>query len=140
MNFTKKINIPPRAGFKRGMILSLGLLLLLAGCNGAPRWGAWSQSPTRAQLEAGRAPRDSYVYIPAYDTYYNATAARYVFPSSQGWVTQADPPQDVSVGMLLGSPSVAMTFTDAPAQHHPAMARLYPRNWGQSNAVVAFTR
>lgn len=140
MNTTKKINFPNLAGFAFGMVLSLGLLFLLVGCAGAPRWGTWSKNPTPAQIQAGLSPRDSYVYIPAYETYYNTTAARYVFPSNLGWVTQVDPPQDVSVGMLLASPSVAMTFTDAPARHHAAMARLYPRNWGQGTVVMAFTR
>lgn len=128
------------AGLAPGMFLSLGLLFLLMGCADAPRWGNWSTNPTPAQIQAGLTPRDSYVYIPAYETYYNTTAAQYVFPSSHGWVTQLDPPQDVSVGMLLASPSVAMTFTDAPAEHHAGVARLYPRNWGQGSAVVAFTR
>jgi hypothetical protein len=137
MNTSRNSSLSNLGGFALGMILSLALLLLFVGCADAPRWGAWSSHPSNAQIQAGLGRLDSYVYFPGYEIYHNRTREEYVYRSDQTWITRIEPPGEVPVEMLLASPSVAMSFTDAPARHHAAVLRLYPRNWGRVEAAVA---
>jgi len=121
--------------FRHG--LGLGLLILAAGCSGTPRWGAWSSHPTSAQIVAVLGQLDSYVYYPGYEIYFNRTKEQYVFRSDRAWVAQPEPPVDVNGVDLLASPSVAMTFSDAPERHHAAVVRAYPRYWGHPETLTA---
>jgi hypothetical protein len=43
-------------------------------------------------------------------------------------------PRGVTVNVLLASPSVKMNFHDAPAQHHAAVVKQYPKNWKPDSA------
>ncbi len=129
-----KFSFTNLTGFALGGGLSL---VLLAGCTGSPPWGSTSKHPTTAQIQAMLGRLDNYVYFPAYEIYYNRTKDHYIFWSDRAWVTRNKPPGDVAVEVLLGSPAVAMNFNDAPARHHEAVVRTYPRNWGRSEAVMA---
>jgi len=117
--------------------LALMVQVLLTGCSGTPRWGAWSVHPSPVRLASVLGTKDSYLYYPAYQVYYNRTKQQFVFPSDRGWTTQEESPGDVGEADLFSSPSVAMNFTDAPQGHHAAMVRAYPRNWGRPHTLTA---
>lgn len=71
---------------------------------------------------------DDYVYYPRYEIYFNRTQYRYVSLEKGGWATRSEP-AGVAVETLLDSPSVPMSFHDAPALHHDSVIRSYPKNW-----------
>ena len=71
---------------------------------------------------------DDYVYYPGYEVYYNNRRHQYIYLEGRSWVTRPTPPR-VSVDVLFASPSVIPNFHDAPAHHHAALVRQYPRNW-----------
>lgn len=127
-------------GVSLGVLLGLFVLGLLAGCSGAPRWGAWSKRPSPAQIQAVLGRQESYVYIPAYEVYYNGAAARYVFWDGGDWVSTREPPYEVSLEELLTAPSVVMDFQDHPARHHAAVVRRYPRDWQRPAPLLASAR
>lgn len=133
----QKVSFPNLAGFALGVGLSLVMLVLLVGCAGSPRWSDSSKHPTTAQIEAVLGRLDRYVYFPGYEIYYNTGKDQYIYRGDRAWVTQIEPPADISVEVLLASPSVAMNFDDAPARHHAEVSRLYPRNWGRAEAALA---
>ncbi len=128
------------AGIRLRALLGLLLLGLLAGCADSPRWGAWSRRPSPAQTQAALGRQDSYVYIPAYEIYYNGTGARYVFWNGADWVSSREPPYEVSLEELLTAPSVVMDFHDHPARHHAAVVLRYPRDWRRPAALLASAR
>jgi hypothetical protein len=105
------------------------MAVLLAGCSDTPRWGGWSNAPTKAQIETGLQQLNTYVYFPRYQIYFNSGQSRYTFWDGRVWVTAPNPPKEIPVELLEASPSVAMRFEDAPEWHHAAVSRLYPRNW-----------
>ena len=71
---------------------------------------------------------DDYVYYPGYEVYYSNSRRQYIYLEGRSWVTRPAPPR-VSVDVLFASPSVRLDFHDAPAHHHAALVRQYPRNW-----------
>jgi len=121
----------------RAAALGLMVQVLLTGCSGTPRWGAWSVRPSPVHIASVLGSKDSYLYYPAFQVYYNRTKQQFIFPSDRGWTTQDDSPGDVGAAELFSSPSVAMIFTDAPQWHHAAMVRAYPRNWGRPHTLTA---
>ena len=133
----KKFSIHNLAGFAAGAGLCLLMLVLLMGCTGSPRWTDSSKQPTSAQIQAVLGRLDSYVYFPGYEIYYNTGQDNYVYWSGGAWVTSNEPRADVAVDVLLAAPAVAMNFDDAPARHHDAVIRQYPRNWGRSESALA---
>ena len=81
-----------------------------------------------APAPVGVATADEYVYYPQYEVYFNSRRHEYAYREGNVWVSRPTPPQ-VSVSVLLGSPSVRMDFHDSPAAHHDSVARSYPKNW-----------
>lgn len=136
MRISPKFNLLNLAGFALGAGLSLVMLFLLAACAGSPRWSDSSRHPTAAQIQAVLGRQDRYVYFPGYEIYCNTAKDQYVFWRDGAWVTHFEPPAGISAEELRASPSVAMEFDDAPARHHDAVLRQYPRNWGRSGAVM----
>lgn len=124
------------AGFVVGAILCLAVVGLLAGCADTPRWTNSSRHPTPAQIQAVLGRLDTYIYFSSYQIYLNPAREQYTFWDGGAWVTSRELPPEVSMEALEASPSVAMTFDDAPARHHAEIIRLYPRNWGRSEAVM----
>ena len=129
-------NFPP-IPWAGAAALGLMVQVLLAGCSGTPRWGAWSVRPSPVRLATVLGSKDRYLYYPAYQVYYNRTKQQFVFPSDRGWTTQNESPGDVGESDLFSSPAVAMNFTDAPQWHHAAMVRAYPRYWGRPQTLTA---
>jgi hypothetical protein len=76
---------------------------------------------------------DNYVYYPSYGVYYNGSRHQYSYLKDKAWVSQPNP-QGVSADVLRASPSVKMDFHDAPANHHAAMIKKYPKNWAPAAA------
>lgn len=128
------------ASFGLGICLAVMALLLLAGCTGAPRWGYWSDHPTRAQTLAALGKGDTYVYFPGYEIYYNRTQGYYVYWNGKAWLKRFEAPAGVNLTALLASPSVAVPFHDDPELHHADMVRSYPRDWGKQNPFVVSAR
>ncbi len=122
--------------------MGLGLLALtmLAGCADTPLWSSMSVVPTTEQFQAARGRQSSYIYFVAYEIYYDSTARQYTYRDGTAWVTRAEPPPGVAVGLLEASPSVLMDFHDAPRWHHEAVIHQYPRNWGRPKAIVVSAR
>jgi hypothetical protein len=76
---------------------------------------------------------DNYIYYPSYGVYYNSSRHQYAYLKDKAWVSQPTP-QGVSATVLQASPSVKMDFHDAPANHHAAMVKMYPKNWAPAAA------
>jgi hypothetical protein len=121
---------------KAGIVLNAVLLLTLTGCGGnadAPNPGVQVQSPGVAQAPSpAEVVQDDYVYYPGYGIYYSNNRHQYASLEDGAWVSEAAP-RGVAVGVLQASPSVKMDFHDAPANHHAAIARQYPKNWNPSS-------
>lgn len=113
---------------------------MLTGCVDSPPWGGIAKHPTTAQIQAVLGRQDSYVYFPGYEIYYNHTTDQYVYWDGNAWVAGIEPPRGVQLEALLGSPSVAMNFSDAPERHHATVVRSYPHNWGSPVSVMASSR
>jgi hypothetical protein len=109
---------------KTGLVLCAALWGTLTGCVGyvdGPRAG-YSGAPAEVYAQ------DDYVYYPQYECYYSVSRHQYAYREGNEWVSRGAP-RGVSVNVLLASPSVKMTFHDAPAQHHADVVKQYPRNW-----------
>jgi hypothetical protein len=107
-----------------GLVLSIALLGTLTGCVGyvdGPRAGVYAEPPVVVV-------QDDYVYYPDYECYYSVSRHQYAYREGNAWVSRPAP-RGVSVNVLLASPSVRMTFHDAPAQHHAEVVKQYPKNW-----------
>ena len=130
----------PRAIVPIRLGLGLVILALLAGCADTPAWSSLSTVPTSAQLQSARGRSSSYVYFASYEIYYDQNGGRYTYWDGRGWITRAEPPPGIPAELLENSPSVAMTFSDAPWWHHAAVVRTYPRNWGRSETIMASAR
>ena len=128
-------NFPPArfAGFAAGVIL----LGAMTGCAGTPIWGGWSTQPTVAQLQKVRGIQADWVYYPAYGVYYSRNFQEYVYWDATDWFTRLELIAPLTPEKLQASPAVRMDFQDAPALHHAAVARRYPRNWTSPMAALA---
>jgi hypothetical protein len=149
MNNTKLLAISGKAG----IVLNAVLLLTLSGCGGSadssgpvvqapPPPLMRSQSPADAQAPPSSviqvAPpaelaQDNYVYYPDYGIYYGSGRRQYASLQGTAWVSEPAP-RGVAVGVLQASTSVKMDFHDAPANHHAAIAKQYPKNWKPASA------
>lgn len=76
--------------------------------------------------------QDDYVYYPSYGIYYNSGRRQYAYLENGAWVLAAAP-QDVSIDVLLASPSVNMDWHDSPEKHHGEMLKRYPKDWKSSD-------
>jgi hypothetical protein len=133
---------------KAGIVLNAVLLLTLTGCGpDAPAPGSAAQPPPPAAVQ-GQAPaapwapapaivevpspavevQDDYVYYPSYGIYYNSSRRQYASLEGGAWVSEPAP-RGVAAGELQASPSVKMSFHDAPANHHADTIRQYPKTW-----------
>ena len=117
---------------KAGILLNAVLLLTLCGCGrdaDTPNTVVQVQSPgvvgTPAPVVEGQ---DDYVYYPSYGIYYNSSRHQYASQEGGAWISEPAP-RGVAVGELQASPSVKMAFHDAPANHHEATVRQYPKDW-----------
>ncbi len=71
---------------------------------------------------------DDYVYYPDYECYYSVSRHQYAYREGSAWIARPAPP-NVTVNVLMASPSVRMNFHDSPANHHAVVVKQYPRNW-----------
>jgi hypothetical protein len=114
---------------KIAIVLFAATIAALTGCVGSvdrPRGGtAYVEQPVYVE---GSAVRDDYVYYPGYEVYYNRNRRQYIYRDGRTWVSRPAPPR-VSVDVLFASPSVRLDFHDHPSNHHPMIARQYPRQW-----------
>jgi hypothetical protein len=125
---------------KAAIVLNAVLLLTLTGCGreaADPSLGVQAQSPAVVETPAPavvqiQSPaadvQDDYVYYPSYGVYYNSSRHQYASLEGGAWVSEPAP-RGVAVRELQASPSVKMDFHDAPANHHAATVRQYPKNW-----------
>ena len=72
--------------------------------------------------------QDDYVYYPQYEVYYSSSRHQYGYRDGNAWAWHPAPPQ-VSLNVLVASPSVRMDFHDTPDRHHGAVLQQYPKNW-----------
>jgi hypothetical protein len=122
------------------LALLLSLLLLLAGCTAAPKWGGWSKQPSPAQIAAVMGPQPAtYLYYPRYEVYQDEKSREYFYQDGQWWVNDRRPPTGISVAALQESPSVQITLQDAPKREHASVKQTYPPTWSGNAAVVAGT-
>ena len=113
-----------------GFVFGIALLGLLTGCVGyveGPQATVHAR-PAPVYVESRVVVQNDYVYYPSYQVYYSGRTRQYVYLDGSAWVTRPAPPR-VSVDVLFASPSVTVDFHDAPAAHHAAIVRAYPRNW-----------
>ena len=114
---------------KAGFVFCVALAGALTGCIGyvdrpEPR-RVYVAPPARETVVV---MQDDYVYYPGYEVYYSNSRRQYIYLEGRSWVARPAPPR-VSVDVLFASPSVRLDFHDAPAHHHAALVRQYPRNW-----------
>jgi len=124
--------------FKLGRVsLTSGVVVLgtLTGCvgyvdRGQPQNVYYTPAPSASVVVV----EDDYVYYPDYQIYYSSHRHQYAYRDGGAWVARPAP-VGVSVDVLFASPSVQMNFHDAPARHHDAVVRQYPKGWsaGHSN-------
>ena len=115
---------------KTSFVFGAGLLCVLTGCVSyvdGPRARVYPEPPM-AYVQPEIVVQDDYVYYPGYQVYYSSNHRHYIYLEGRSWVTRPSPPR-VSVDVLFASPSVRVDFHDAPAAHHTAIVRTYPRNW-----------
>ena len=72
--------------------------------------------------------QDDYVYYPQYEVYYSNSRHQYGYRDGNAWAWRPAPP-NVSLNVMLSSPSVHMDFHDSPERHHAAVVKSYPKNW-----------
>jgi hypothetical protein len=106
--------------------------VLFTGCvaEGSNRGRSYHSGPA-VQVQAGVTFEDDYDYYPGYETYYSRSRREFVYRDGNSWVRRPQP-RGISVGVLLATPAVRMTFRDAPERHHSTVARTYPKNWTPS--------
>jgi hypothetical protein len=131
---TDRLSTGRKVGTK-GQLLGFGigaaLLTLVTGCVGyvdGPRYSRGYAEPPPVYVETGVTFQDDYVYYPSYQVYYSSNRRQYIYQENHAWVTRATPPR-VSAEVLIASPSVRLDFHDAPAAHHAAIVRQYPKHW-----------
>ena len=120
----KKLFLPKN---KTGLVLCAVLLGALTGCVDhvdGPRAGYYAE-PTVVVVQ------DDYVYYPNYAVYYSSSRHQYAYREGTAWVSRPAP-RDVTVNVLMASPSVRMNFHDSPANHHATVVQEYPKNWKPS--------
>ena len=122
------------------LVVGAVLLMAVAGCADTPAWGGWSSHPSVAQLQKGRGIQPNWVYYPAYEVYHSANYEQYVFREHDFWVTRPELVAPLTLEKLRASPSVAVSFQDAPARHHTEVSRIFPRNWRPGSAVLVSAR
>ena len=114
-----------------GLMLAAVLLGAVTGTGCVGRifgWQARVQTmPFKVEPYAFLA-NDDYTYYPQYETYYSHRQNEYAYWNQGAWLLR---PTFTGVPMkvLLASPSVDMTFHDAPANHHAAILAEYPQTW-----------
>ncbi len=111
-----------RAYSKIELVLGAVLLITLTGCVDGPQQREVYAAGGGVGLQA------DYVYYPGYQIYYSSTRRQYLYLESNAWVSRPAPPQ-VSVDVLLASPSVRLDFHDAPSIHHATVVKQYPKKW-----------
>ena len=79
---------------------------------------------------------DDYVYYPNYGVYYNPHQHLYHYLKGDAWVT-GPAPEGISEKAFQTSPWVKMDFHDAPARHHAAILKKYPRDWKPAAVPVS---
>jgi hypothetical protein len=115
-----------------GLMAGAALLLTLTGCVGyAERSQSRYGYGTRAVGSAPWIEQDDYVYYPSYQIYYGHRSHQYYYQEGSSWVARPAP-LNLSVNVLLASPSIAMDFHDGPPLHHAQVIRAYPTNWHDS--------
>jgi hypothetical protein len=72
--------------------------------------------------------QDDYVYYPQYEVYYSSSRHQYGYRDGNAWAWRPAP-ANVSLNVMLSSPSVHMDFHDSPERHHAAVVKSYPKNW-----------
>jgi hypothetical protein len=108
-------------------MLGAALLGTLTGCVYGSRQRVVYVPPPPDYVAAGVVLQDDYVYYPGYQVYYSSNRRQYVYQEGRSWVSRPAPPR-VSADVLLASPSVRLDFHDAPAVHHAAVVRQYPKH------------
>jgi hypothetical protein len=83
----------------------------------------------------GVVPYD-YIYYPNYGVYYNPHQHLYHYLKGDAWVT-GPAPEGISEKAFQTSPWVKMDFHDAPARHHAAILKKYPRDWKPAAVPVS---
>ena len=72
--------------------------------------------------------QDDYVYYPQYEVYYSSSRHQYGYRDGNAWAWRPAP-ANVSLNVMLSSPSVHMDFHDSPERHHATVVKSYPKNW-----------
>jgi hypothetical protein len=114
----------------KGAVMAGSALLLAALAMSLTGCGGYVDGPgaTVAVASPAIVAQDDYVYYPSYGIYYSGSRHQYAYLEGGAWVSQPAP-RGVAIETLRASPSVKMDFHDAPANHHAAVARQYPKNW-----------
>ena len=115
---------------KFAFMFGIAPIFAVTGCIGyvqGPRAAVY-EPPQSVYIESGVPALDDYVYYPAYQVYYSSYRRQYVYLDGHSWVSRPAP-RRVSVDVLFASPSVKVNFHDAPANHHAATVRMYPKDW-----------
>lgn len=123
MNGTKRL--------KLAAVFSIALASVLTGCVGyvdGPNHARVYAQPPPVYVQNEIVVQDDYVYYPGYQIYYSSKRRQYIYRDGRSWVSRPAPPR-VSVDVLFASPSVRLDFHDAPANHHAAIIRTYPKTW-----------
>lgn len=107
---------------KAGGVLTSMLLLMLTGCGPHVDKRGASVTVASPAVEV----QDDYVYYPDYEIYYSSSRHQYASFHGGAWISEPAP-RGVSIAMLRASRSVKMDFHDAPANHHAAIVRQYPK-------------
>ena len=119
----------------RGLGLSVcaALLSLSVGCVGYVERPQGRSARVTRTVVAGPVfiEQDDYVYYPSYQVYYGSRSHQYYYQDGPSWVARPAP-LNLSVSVLLASPSVTMDFHDGPSAHHAQVIRTYPRTWTKS--------
>ncbi len=127
----------PFASRTAGLVLGTVLLGALTGCV------AYVDRPAQGSVYEDNSAtflvQDDYVYYPNYECYYSSSRHQFAYRDGRNWVSRPAP-RGVTVNVLLASPSVKMNFHDAPAQHHAAVAKQYPKNWKPASAKPSQNR
>jgi hypothetical protein len=114
---------------RTGLVFSLAVTATLLGSaciyeNPHGRVGYREPAPVVVMVQ------DDYVYYPEYEVYYSNSRHQYGYRDGNAWAWRPAP-VNVSLNVMLSSPSVRMDFHDSPELHHSAVVKSYPRNWKQ---------
>lgn len=110
-----------------GAALMTAFGLTACGQQGMSQPGAY-QPPGPVQAQAVVVLQDDYVYYPQYEVYYSSSRHQYGYRDGNAWAWRPAPP-NISLNVMLASPSVHMDFHDSPERHHATVVRSYPKNW-----------